>query len=240
MAGHSKWSNIKHKKAVVDQKRGKIFTKVIRELVVAAKGGGEPADNPKLRAVIDKALAVNMKRDTIDKAIARGSGNTDTENYEQAWYEGYAPYSVAIIVECLTDNRNRTVGEVRHLFSKHGGNLGVSGSVSYMFETLGQIIFSQNCNQDALLEVALESGASDVETYNDSIAVETAVADFLTVKTALEKKGFTPEYASINKIATNTVTLDKEQQQKVLNLIDKLEDLDDVQEVYSNLAVFSQ
>ena len=236
MAGHSKWSNIKHKKAAVDQKRGKIFTKLIRELVVAAKGGGEPADNPTLRAAIDKALSANMKRDTIDKAIARGSGNTNTENYEEAVYEGYGANGTAFIVECLTDNKNRTVAEVRHLFSKHGGNLGVAGSVLHQFKTIGQIIFDETTDAESLLDMALELGVSDVLNVDNYIELQTEPVDFLAIKTSLIAKGYQPEYAAVNKIAQVPVELSEEQTEKAQTLIDSLEELDDVQNVFANIV----
>jgi len=237
VAGHSKWSNIKHRKAQVDQKRGKIFTKVIREIVVAAAGGANPEDNPKLRAAIDKALAVNMKRDTIDRAIDRGSGNSEQDNYEAIAYEGYAPYSVAVLVDCLTDNKNRTVAEVRHLFSKFGGNLGVSGSVSYLFKTIGQIYIDEpDCNEEVLMEQAIEAGAEDIIAHMDAFEVVTTPELYLAVKQHLANQNFTINYASINKVADTTIELSDDQRESILNFIDKLEDLDDVQEVYTNLA----
>jgi len=168
MAGHSKWANIKHRKAAQDAKRGKVFTKLIRELVVAARAGGpQPEDNPRLRAAVDKALGANMKRDTIDKAIARGAGNAEGDNYDEVTYEGYGVGGVAVLVECMTDNRNRTVADVRHAFSKRGGNLGTDGSVAYLFNRLGQILYPPGVNEERVMEVALEAGADDVIDHND-------------------------------------------------------------------------
>ena len=179
MAGHSKWANIKHKKAAVDAKRGKVFTKIIRELTVAAKKGANPDDNPALRGVIDKALAANMKKDTIDKAILRGSGQGEGEDYEELTYEGYGPSGVAVLVECLTDNRNRTVAEVRHAFTKRGGNLGTDGSVAYLFEKKGQITFAPGSDEESIMDSALEAGADDVVENDDgSIDVMTPWEDF--------------------------------------------------------------
>ena len=190
MAGHSKWANIKHRKAAQDAKRGKVFTKIIREIVVAAKAGGpNPEDNPTLRAVVDKALGSNMKRDTIDKAIARGAGTGDEDNYEAATYEGYGAGGIAVLVECLTDNRNRTVAEVRHAFSKRGGNLGTDGSVAYLFTRTGQISFEQG-DEEQVMDIALEAGAEDVVTNDDgSIDVSTAFEEFLSVKDAMINAG---------------------------------------------------
>jgi YebC/PmpR family DNA-binding regulatory protein len=239
MAGHSKWANIKHRKERQDAKRGKIFTKLIRELTVAAKhGGGNPADNPRLRLAVDKALTANMTRDTIDRAIARGAGSGDADNVEELTYEGYAPSGVAIIVEAMTDNRNRTAAEVRHAFSKCGGNLGTDGSVAYLFERKGQISFAPGVDEDALMEAALEAGADDVVINDDGSAdVFTSFADFISVNEALAAVGFKGEEAEIAMIPSTTATLDLETAQKVLKLIDMLEDLDDVQNVYSNADI---
>lgn len=238
MAGHSKWANIKHRKARQDAKRGKIFTKVIRELTVAAKGGPNPADNPRLRAAVDKALAENMKRDTIDKAIARGAGTAEGDNYEEITYEGYGVGGVAFIVECMTDNRNRTVGEVRHAFTKRGGNLGTDGSVAYLFSRKGQISFAPEVDEDKLMEAVLEAGADDVITNDDgSYDVMTSFEDYLNVKDALLAAGFTPANAEIAMIPSVTVTLDKDGAEKILGLVDMLEDLDDVQNVYTNADI---
>jgi len=239
MAGHSKWANIKHRKAAQDAKRGKIFTKLIRELTVAAKlGGPVPADNPRLRAAVDKALTANMTRDTIDRAIARGAGSNDADNMEELTYEGYGSGGVAVLVEVMTDNRNRTVSEVRHAFSKCGGNLGTDGSVAYLFTRRGQISYAPGVDEDALMEAALEAGAEDVVGNEDgSFDVFTAFEDFGTVKDALEAAGFPSEAAEISMIPSTTTALDLETAQKVIRLVDMLEDLDDVQNVYSNADI---
>lgn len=239
MAGHSKWANIKHRKERQDAKKGKIFTKIIRELTVAARqGGGVPADNPRLRLAVDKALTANMTRDTIDRAIARGAGANEGDNVEELTYEGYAPSGVALIVEAMTDNRNRTAAEVRHAFSKCGGNLGTDGSVAYMFERKGQISFAPGIDEDALMEAALEAGADDVVANDDgSVDVFTSFSDFIAVNEALTEAGFKSEAAEISMIPSTTTPLDLETAQKVLKLIDMLEDLDDVQNVYSNAEI---
>ena len=236
MAGHSKWANIKHRKERQDAKKGKIFTKIIRELTVAARqGGGVPADNPRLRLAVDKALTANMTRDTIDRAIARGVGAGEGENVEELTYEGYAPSGVAIIVEAMTDNRNRTAAEVRHAFNKCGGNLGTDGSVAYLFERKGQISYAPGLDEDALMEAALEAGADDVVANDDgSIDVFTSFADFIAVNEALTAAGYKADEAEVTMIPSTSATLDLETAQKVLKLIDMLEDLDDVQNVYSN------
>ncbi len=239
MAGHSKWANIKHRKAAQDAKRGKVFTKLIRELVVAAKmGGGNPEDNPRLRAAVDKALGANMKRDTIDKAIQRGAGDNDGENYEEVTYEGYGVNGVAVLVECLTDNRNRTVSDVRHGFTKRGGNLGTDGSVAYLFTRTGQISYAPGSDEDQIMEAALEAGADDVVTNDDgSIDVLTVWEDFLSAKEALIAAGFEPEAAEVTMIAATTVELDKDGAEKIMGLVDHMEDLDDVQNVYTNAEI---
>lgn len=240
MAGHSKWANIKHRKERQDAKRGKIFTKLIRELTVAAKhGGGNPADNPRLRLAVDKALTANMSRDVIDRAIARGAGNNDSDNMTELSYEGYAPNGVAIIVEAMTDNRNRTAAEVRHAFSKCGGNLGTDGSVAYMFDRKGQISFAPGVDEDALMEAALEAGADDVVAHEDgSVDVFTSFGDFHAVNEALAAAGFKGDDAEVAMIPSiHAPADDLETAQKVLRLIDMLEDLDDVQNVYSNVQI---
>ena len=239
MAGHSKWANIKHRKAAQDAKRGKIFNKLIRELTVAAKlGGPEPADNPRLRSAVDKALTANMTRDTIDRAIARGAGSNDADNVEELTYEGYGAGGVAILVEAMTDNRNRTVAEVRHAFSKFGGNLGTDGSVAYLFTRRGQISYAPGADEEALLEAALEAGAEDVVTNDDgSIDVLTAFEDFGAVKDALDTAGFASEAAEVSMIPSTTTALDLDTAQKVIQLIDMLEDLDDVQNVFTNADI---
>ena len=237
MAGHSKWANIKHRKAAQDAKRGKIFSKLIRELTVAARlGGSEPNDNPRLRAAIDKALGNNMTKDTIQRAVDRGAGNTDGDAMEETVYEGYGPDGVAVLVECMTDNRNRTVSEVRHAFSKHGGNLGTTGSVSFMFHHQGRLQFTDGTSEEALMEATLEAGAEDVISHDDgSIDVITQPGDFWTVKEALLEAGLTPSHSEIDKYPDNYSPIDDvEVAQKVIKLVDMLEDLDDVQNIYSN------
>ncbi|AYC32180.1 YebC/PmpR family DNA-binding transcriptional regulator [Pseudomonas cavernae] len=239
MAGHSKWANIKHRKGRQDAKRGKIFTKLIRELTVAAKSGGIPADNPRLRLAVDKALTANMTRDTIDRAIARGAGSNEADNMVELSYEGYAPSGVAIIVEAMTDNRNRTAAEVRHAFSKCGGNLGTDGSVAYMFERKGQISYAPGVDEDALMEAALEAGANDVVGAEDgSVEVYTSFADFLVVNEALTAAGFKGDEAEVAMIPSISAPVsDLETAKKVMKLIDMLEDLDDVQSVYHNAEI---
>jgi YebC/PmpR family DNA-binding regulatory protein len=239
MAGHSKWANIKHRKAAQDAKRGKIFTKLIHELVVAAKAGGpNPDDNPRLRTAVDKALGANMKRDTVDKAIARGAGAGEGENYDEITYEGYAPGGVAVLVECMTDNRNRTVGDVRHGFSKRGGNLGTDGSVAYLFNRIGQISYEPGVDEEALMDAALEAGAEDIKSHDDgSVDVETSFEEFLNVKDSLVAAGFEPVHAEVTMVADITVPLDKAGAEKLLDMIDSLEDLDDVQNVYTNAQI---
>ena len=238
MAGHSKFANIKHRKAAQDAKRGKIFTKLIREIVVAAKTGGpNPEDNPGLRAVVDKALGANMKRDTIEKAIARGAGTNDEDNYEAASYEGYGVAGVAVLVECLTDNRNRTVAEIRHAFSKHGGNLGTDGSVAYLFSRVGQMSLAAG-NEEHIMELALEAGANDVESNDDgSIDVTTTFEDFLSVKEALLAANLLLDHAEVTMKPSIAVELNQSNAEQVISLIDALEDLDDVQSVYTNAEI---
>ncbi|WP_027874336.1 YebC/PmpR family DNA-binding transcriptional regulator [Spongiibacter marinus] len=239
MAGHSKWANIKHRKAAQDAKRGKVFTKLIRELVVAARAGGpQPEDNPRLRAAVDKALGANMKRDTIDKAIARGAGNAEGDNYDEVTYEGYGVGGVAVLVECMTDNRNRTVADVRHAFSKRGGNLGTDGSVAYLFDRLGQILYPPGVNEEQVMEVALEAGADDVIDHDDgSVEVLTPWEEFLAVKDAMQAAGLEHESADVIMQPSTSVTLDRAGAEKVMGLVDMLEDLDDVQNVYTNADI---
>jgi YebC/PmpR family DNA-binding regulatory protein len=239
MAGHSKWANIKHRKAAQDSRRGKIFTKLIRELVVAAKAGGpNPDDNPRLRAAVEKALGANMKRDTVDKAISRGAGAGDSDNYDELTYEGYAPGGVAILIECMTDNRNRTAGEVRHVFNKRGGNLGTDGSVSYLFRRVGIISYSADIDDEAIFDAALEAGANDV-TFNEegTVDLEIDFEQFLAVKDRLVDQGFMPKDSETIMLATQQVQLDQAATEKFLALVDDLEDLDDVQNVYSNATI---
>ncbi len=239
MAGHSKWANIKHRKAAQDAKRGKVFTKLIRELVIATKQGGPaPEDNPRLRTAIDKALGSNMTRDTIDRAVARGAGTNEADNMEELTYEGYAPGGIAVLVEVMTDNRNRTVAEVRHAFSKRGGNLGTDGSVAYLFTRKGQIIFAPGADEDQVMDVALEAGADDMEAHDDgSLEVTTAWEELGAVKSALEDAGLTPEEADVTMIASLTVPVDASGAEKIMAMVDALEDLDDVQNVYTNVDI---
>ena len=236
MAGHSKWANIKHRKARQDEKRAKIWTKVIRELTVAARlGGGNPNDNPRLRAALDNALSVNMPRDTVDRAIQRGVGGGDGANVEELTYEGYAPGGVAVLVETMTDNRNRTVAEVRHAFNKTGGNLGADGSVAYLFQKRGVIHFDSKGDEDGILEVALDSGADDVETDEDgNIAVLTSLESFGPVVDALRESSHEPIHAEVTMLASTSSVCDAETSLKVYGLVDALEELDDVQSVYTN------
>ena len=239
MAGHSKWANIKHRKAAQDAKRGKVFTKLIRELVVSAKQGGTlPEDNPRLRAAVDKALGSNMTRDTIDRAIARGAGTNEADDMEELTYEGYAPGGIAVLVEVMTDNRNRTVAEVRHAFTKRGGNLGTDGSVAYLFARKGQISFAPGLDEDEVMEAALEAGAEDVESYEDgSMDVITAWEDFGAVKSALEEAGVSPESGEVTMIAATTIPVDVDGAEKIMAMVDSLEELDDVQNVYTNVDI---
>ncbi|HEB66908.1 MAG TPA: YebC/PmpR family DNA-binding transcriptional regulator [Gammaproteobacteria bacterium] len=241
MAGHSKWANIQHRKKAQDAKRGKLFTKLIREITVAARmGGGDPDANPRLRAAIDKALGANMTKDTIERAVKRGSGAAEADNYEEIRYEGYGPSGVAVMVDCLTDNRNRTVSEVRHAFTKAGGNLGTDGSVAYLFTKVGTLTFPAGSDEDRIMEVALEAGADDVVTNDDgSIDVITSPEAFLDVKQAMLDAGLEPEMAEITMQPSTTVDLDLDDAQKIMRLVDTLEDLDDVQNVYTN-ADFSE
>jgi YebC/PmpR family DNA-binding regulatory protein len=239
MAGHSKWANIQHRKNAQDAKRGKLFTKLAREVTVAAKVGGEdPAMNPRLRTAMDKALASNMTRDSVERAVKRGAGAQEGDNYEEIRYEGYGPGGVAVIVDCMTDNRNRTVSEVRHAFAKCGGNLGTDGSVAYLFTKVGQLSFPTGSDEDRIMEVALEAGAEDVvHNEDDSIDVFTTVEDFHLVKEAMEKTALIPEQAEITLRASTNTALDVETAQKMIRLLDMLEDLDDVQQVYSNADI---
>ncbi len=239
MAGHSKWANIKHRKAGQDAKRGKVFTKILREITVAVKTSGPDAgSNPSLRTAIDKALGANMRRDTIDTAVKKASGALEGVNYETIRYEGYGPGGAAVIVDCLTDNRNRTVSEIRHAFTKAGGNLGTDGSVAYLFSKLGVMSYAPSVDEDALIEVALEAGADDVISYDDgAIDVMTTPEHYLAVKDALIVKGFKPDNAEVTMQATLQAELDADDAEKIMRLIDRLEDLDDVQAVYSNADI---
>ncbi|MFL1465469.1 YebC/PmpR family DNA-binding transcriptional regulator [Marinobacter sp. DUT-3] len=239
MAGHSKWANIKHRKAAQDARRGKIFTKIIRELTVAARqGGGNPDDNPRLRAVIDKALTANMKKDTIERAVERGAGGGDDNNYEELTYEGYGPGGVAIFIEAMTDNRNRTVAEIRHAFNKMGGNLGTDGSVAYLFSKQGIISYSPEVEEDKLMEAALVAGADDLaEQDDDSYEIVTTPEQFLDVKQSLVESGLKPDNAEVTMVPSTRVELDRDGAETILKLIEMLEDLDDVQNVYSNADI---
>jgi YebC/PmpR family DNA-binding regulatory protein len=236
MAGHSKWANIRHRKAAQDAKRGKIYTKLAREITVAAReGGGDPETNPRLRAAIERARKFNMPKENIERAIKRGTGEIAGEAYEEVTYEGYGPGGVAIIVKCLTDNRNRTASEVRHAFSKHGGNLGTSGCVSWMFERKGVIVVSaEKYDEDQVMEAAIEAGADDVVREDDKFVVYTQPNELEAVRKGLIEAGIEVEEAKLDLIPTTTTKVEGETAQKVLKLLMALEDLDDVQEVYSN------
>ncbi|MBF0624121.1 MAG: YebC/PmpR family DNA-binding transcriptional regulator [Magnetococcales bacterium] len=238
MAGHSKWANIKHRKGAQDAKRGKIFTKLIREVTVSARsGGGDPEFNPRLRAAIATARAQNMPKDTIDKAVKRGAGGLDGADYQEARFEGYGPGGVAVIVDTLTDNNNRTVADVRYLFNKYGGNLGTSGCVAYLFDQKGQIVF-EGGDEDSLMEAALAAGAEDVRSEDGTFEVITDPADFNKVREALAQAGFqNPLSAQVTMIPQNTVTLDEKKAESMLKLMDLLEDNDDVQKVHANFDI---
>ena len=239
MAGHSKWANIQHRKGRQDEKRGKAWTRVIREIMVAARlGGGDPSANPRLRLAIEKAKAVNLPVDTVKRNIDKATGNLEGVNYEEIRYEGYGIGGAAIIVDCMTDNRVRTVAEVRHAFSKYGGNMGTEGSVAFQFKHCGQLVFAPGTNEDKVMEVALESGALDVVTDDDgAIEVLTAPADFEAVKAALEAAGFKPAVAEVTWRAENTVELAGEDAARMQKLLDVIEDLDDVQDVHHNALI---
>ena len=239
MAGHSKWANIQHRKGKQDAKRGKLFTKLIREISVATRMGvTDPHSNTRLRTAIDNALSNNMTRDTIDRAIKRGAGDTADENVEEIRYEGYGPGGVAVLVECMTNNRNRTAGEVRHAFNKCGGNLGTDGSVAYLFKKVGMITLAPGSNEDALMEAALELGADDVATNEDgSIDIITPPDSFMDIKTARIDKGNVPASAGIIMRASISQKLDRDSAENMLRLLDMLEDLDDVQKVHSNADI---
>jgi YebC/PmpR family DNA-binding regulatory protein len=239
MAGHSKWANIQHRKGRQDEKRGKLWTRAIREITVAARAGGaDLGSNPRLRLAVEKAKAVNLPIDTIKRNIDKATGNLEGVNYEEIRYEGYGIGGAAIIVDTMTDNRVRTVAEVRHAFSKHGGNMGTEGSVAFQFKHCGQFIFAPGTNEDKVMEVALEAGAEDVVTDDDgAIEVITAVADFEAVKNALEAAGLKPDAAEVTMRAENTVDVTGEDAERMQKLLDVLEDLDDVQDVYHNASL---
>jgi YebC/PmpR family DNA-binding regulatory protein len=239
VAGHSKWANIQHRKGRQDEKRGKIWTRIIREITVAARaGGGDLSANPRLRLAVDKAKAANMPADRVKYNIDKATGNAEGVSYEEIRYEGYGIGGAAIIVDTMTDNKVRTVAEVRHAFSKNGGNMGTEGSVAFQFKHCGQMIFAPGTSEDALMEAALEAGAQDVITDDDgAIEVLTDPADFEAVKAALETAGFKPEVAGVTMRAENTIELEGEDAARMQKLLDVLEDLDDVQEIYHNAAL---
>ncbi len=239
MAGHSKWANIQHRKGRQDEKRGKIWTRLTREIIVAARtGGGDIAMNPRLRLAIDKAKAANMPADNIKRNVDKATGNLDGVTYEEIRYEGYGIGGAAIIVDCMTDNRVRTVAEVRHAFSKYGGNLGTEGSVAFQFKHCGQLVFAPGTSEDKVMEVALEAGAEDVVTDDDgAIEVLTAPGDYEAVKHALEAAGLKPEIAEVTMRAENTIDLAGDDAARMQKLLDVIEDLDDVQEVYHNASL---
>jgi YebC/PmpR family DNA-binding regulatory protein len=236
MAGHSKWANIQHRKGRQDEKRGKVWTRVIREIMVAARqGGGDAGANPRLRLAIDKAKAANMPADTIKRNVDKATGALEGVSYEEIRYEGYGIGGAAIIVDCMTDNRVRTVAEVRHAFSKHGGNLGTEGSVAFQFRHVGQFVFAPGTSEDKVMEAALDAGAEDVVVDDDgAIEVITEPGGFESVKEGLEKAGLNADVAEVTMRAENTIVLEGEDAQKMQKLLDALEDLDDVQEVYHN------
>jgi YebC/PmpR family DNA-binding regulatory protein len=237
MAGHSKWANIKHRKGAQDARRGKIFTKLIREITVAARsgGGGDPRQNPRLRAVMDKALTANMTKDTIERAIQRGTGELEGAHYDEVRYEGYGPGGVAILIECTTDNHTRTVGEVRHALGKHGGHLGQEGSVGYLFRRTGVLTYPPGTGEDKVMEAALEAGADDIVTDPDgSIEVLTVPEHFHAVLDAMNAKGLKPAHAEVQQRAQTSAPVAGADAENLMALLETLEDLDDVQNVYSN------
>jgi len=238
MAGHSKWANIQHRKGAQDKKRGKLFTKLIRHITVAARAGADLDGNPALRLAIDKAKAQSLPKDRIDAAIKRGSGSMDGVDYEELTYEGYGPGGVAVMVECMTDNRNRTVAEVRHAFSKFGGNLGADGSVAYMFNKVGLFAFAPGADEDQIMEVAIDAGAEDVVADDDgSIEVLTSPEDYEAVQAALADAALQPELAEITMRSSLNTELDQSGAESMIKMIETLEDLDDVQDVFSNADI---
>jgi YebC/PmpR family DNA-binding regulatory protein len=236
MAGHSKWANIQHRKGKQDAARGKVFTKLVREITVAARmGGGDPTGNPRLRLAVDKAIAASMPKDNIERAIKKATGELEGVEYEEVRYEGYAPGGVAVIVECMTDNRNRTVAEVRHAFSKFGGNLGTEGSVAYMFKRVGVLSFGPGADEEKITELAIEAGAEDVVAFDDgSLEVLTDPDSYQAVKDAMDAAGCTPDDAEITQRADTDVAVEGDAAKTVAKLLDWLEDLDDTQSVYAN------
>ena len=239
MAGHSKWANIQHRKGRQDEKRGKVWTKLIKEITVAARlGGGDLNANPRLRLAVDKAKDANMPNDNVQRAIARGTGTLDGVNYEEIRYEGYGINGAAVIVDCMTDNRTRTVAEVRHAFSKYGGNMGAEGSVAFLFKHCGQLLFAPGTPEEQLLELALEAGAEDVLTHEDgSLEVITAPFEFTRIRAALETAGLKPELAEVTMRPETDIDLDADQSEAMQKLLDALENLDDVQSVYTNATL---
>jgi YebC/PmpR family DNA-binding regulatory protein len=239
VAGHSKWANIQHRKKAQDARRGKLFTRLIREIVVAAKAGGSDLDsNPALRTVVDKAKSQSVPKDPIDRAIKRGAGELDGSDYEEIRYEGYGPAGIAFIVDCLSDNRNRTVAEVRHAFSKSGGNLGQTGSVAYMFSSVGVLLYSPQHDEDTIMEAAIDAGAEDVIVDEDgSIEVLTTAEDYVRVKQSMTEAGLEPDESDLTMRAASNTALELEDAGKVLRLVDMLESSDDVQEVYYNADI---
>lgn len=239
MAGHSKWANIQHRKGAQDKKRGKLFTKLIREITTAARiGGSDIASNPRLRLAVDKAKAQSMPKDNIDRAIKKGAGELDGAAYHEIRYEGYGPGGTAVIVDCMTDNRNRTVADVRHAFSKYGGNLGADGSVSYLFNHVGQLFYPPGSDEDAIMAAAIDAGAEDVFVGGDrSLEVLTDPAEFEAVRNAMREAGFPPQESELTMRATTTTELDADDAHSMMRLMEMLEDLDDVQYVYSNADI---
>lgn len=239
MAGHSKWANIQHRKGRQDEKRGKIWTKLIKEITVAAKlGGGDVASNPRLRLAIDKAKDANMPNDNVQRAIQRGTGSLEGVNYEEIRYEGYGVNGAAVMVDCLTDNKTRTVADVRHAFSKNGGNLGTDGSVAYLFKHCGQLMFSPDSDEGALMEAALEAGAEDIITNDDgSIEVITGPGEFSGIRASLENAGFKPEFGEVTMRPDNEIEVSGDAAISMQKLLDALENLDDVQNVYTNASI---
>ena len=239
MAGHSKWANIKHRKAAADSKKGKVFTRLIREITVAAKaGGGDPDANPRLRLSLEKAREANMTKDSVQNAIRRGTGQLDGASYEEVRYEAYGPGGAAVILDCLTDNRTRTVAEVRHAFAKNGGNLGSDGSVVYLFKHCGQFIFAPGASEDRVMEASLDAGAEDVVKNNDgSVELTCAPGDFVALKTALERAGLKAEIAEVTMKPVNEIALAGEEAARMRRLLDALEGLDDVQDVYTSAVI---
>ena len=239
MAGHSKWANIQHRKKAQDAKRGKLFTKLIREVAISAReGGGDPDGNARLRLAMDKAFAGNVPKDTVDRAIKRATGEAGADTLEEARYEGYGPGGTAIMVDCVTDNRNRTVAEIRYAFTKCGGNLGTGGSVAYLFAKVGQLSFPPGTDEDRLMEAALEAGAEDVIANDDgSLEVLTSAEEFGDIRDGIAADGLEPEQAEVTMRPSTSVSLDADNARQVVRLLDMLEDIDDVQQVYSNVEI---